>query len=397
MKYIKSCGAFLLLLCLQQQATAQLPQVYSVDIAKAEAIKKSAASVKTVTDNIRQLSKQADKYMSRTYGSVMDKNVLPPCGNKHEYLSMAKYFWPDPTKPDGKPYIRKDGQKNPANDLISDDKNFDDMIDAVHTLSWAYYFTNEEKYASKCIGLIRFWFLDPATYMEPNLNHAQVRTGIDTGSNSGLIDTHELPQVVDAIGLLRSSPSWTKADEQGMKQWFTSYLHWLRTSINGKKEAKAKNNHGTFYDLQIVTIASFIGDNKIAAEMLQSGFARLASQVEPDGKQPLELERTLALGYSTFNLEAWELLATAAAVNGVDFWNYQTSDGRSIRKAIDYLIPYAVEGKEWPYQQINPYKTQDFYRVLLVAADKYNDESYRKAAAKIKSPGNNVFVKLFFE
>jgi hypothetical protein len=271
------------------------------------------------------------------------------------------------------------------------------MIGAVHTLSWAYYFTDKEKYAEKCINLIRFWFLDTATYMAPNLNHAQVRMGIDTGSNSGLIDTHQLPEVIDAIGLLRSSKLWKTTDEQGMKQWFSSYLNWLRTSKNGIKESKEKNNHRTFYDNQIVTIALYCDDEKIADKMLQSEYARIASQIEPDGKQPLELERTLALSYSTFNLEAWSLLATAAATQGVDLWHYETKDGRSIRKAIDFLMPYALGEKKWEYQQINPYKAYDYYRILLIAADEYKDDTYRKAAEKIKESNKNIFVKLFYE
>jgi hypothetical protein len=397
MRQIKRGILFITVIFFQQQAMAQLPQLYLIDAAKVDAIKKSAATNKATADNIRQLAKEGDKVLKRQFGSVMDKKVAPPCGNMHEYLSMAKYFWPDPTKPDGKPYIRKDGQKNPANDLVSDDKNFDEIISALNTLSWSYYFTNDEKYAAKGIELMRFWFLDTATYMAPNLNHAQVRTGIDTGSNSGIIDTHSLPQVVDAIGLFRSSKLWQPSDEQGMKQWFTDYLDWLRTSKNGKKEAEAKNNHGTFYDMQVVTIALFCGKDKIAEQMLQSEFARIANQVQPDGKQPFELERTLALGYSVFNLEAWGYLANAAETKGVDLWHYQTTDGRSIKKAIDYLLPFVTEGKQWEYQQINTYKVYDFYRLLLIAADKFKEEAYRKAAEKIKDSNKNIFVKLFFE
>lgn len=397
MKQITRCIYLIAGLFFQQQAMAQLPTLYSIGAAKVDAIKKNAATNKATAENIKQLSKNADKILNKQFGSVMDKNTAPPCGNMHEYLSMAKYYWPDPTKPDGKPYIRKDGEKNPANDLVSDDKNFDGLVDAVHTLSWAYYFTNEEKYATKGIELIRFWFLDTATYMAPNLNHAQLRTGIDTGSNSGIIDTHGLPRIIDAIGLLRLSKTWTAKDEQGTKQWFTDYLQWLQTSKNGKKEAQAKNNHGTFYDLQIVTIALFCGKEKIADQMLQSEFTRIANQIEPDGKQPLELERTLALSYSTFNLEAWSLLANAAGTKGVDLWHYQTADGRSIKKAIDYLMPFVIDGQKWNYKQIGPYKTYDFYRLLLIAADKFKDDTYRKAAEKIRDSNKNIFVKIFFE
>jgi hypothetical protein len=380
-----------------KMSAQQVPKLYLVNAEKVAGIKKNAASNKTTTENIKQLARQADKLLQQHFGSVMDKNVAPPCGNMHEYLSLAKYYWPDPAKPDGKPYIKKDGQKNPDNDKVSDDKNFDDMVSAVNTLSWAYYFTNEEKYATKSIELLRMWFLDTATRMIPNLNHAQVRTGIDTGVSTGIIDTHELPKVTDAIGLLASSKSWTKADEQGLKQWFTEYLKWLRTNKNGKKESEAKNNHGTFYDVQIVTIALFCGENEVADKMLQTTFGRLANQIEPDGKQPLELVRTLAMSYSTFNLEAWSLLANAAETRGVDLWNYKTANGSSIKKAIDYLLPYVIDGKKWEYQQINAYKTYDFYRLLLIAADKFKDDNYRGQADKIKDSNKNIFTKLFYE
>ncbi len=397
MLFIKKYYIFFAVMLIQHGLMAQVPQLYLVNATKMVTIKKNAFANKVTTENIKQLAKQGDKILGQQFGSVMDKKFIPPCGNMHEYMSMARYYWPNPTKPDGKPYIKKDGQKNPANDLVSDDKNFDDMVAAVNTLSWAYFFTNDEKYAAKSIGLLRFWFLDTATLMLPSLNHAQIRTGIDTGVSTGIIDTHNLPQVVDAIGLLRSSKYWKTSDETGMKQWFSQYLLWLRTSKNGKKESEAPNNHGTFYDVQIAIIALYCGENTVANNMLQTGFARIASQIEADGKQPLELARTASLGYSTFNLEAWFSFANAAKTQGVDLWHYQTTDGKSLRKAIDFLMPFVTEGKPWPYQQINPYKTQDFYRLLLIAAEEFKDDNYRKQAEKIKDSNKNILIKLFYE
>lgn len=385
------CLFLIILFSFGYSVQAQPPALYLVSGKTAEKAKSNASP-----ENIAKLKKLADKLVAKQFGSVVDKNFTPPCGNMHEYMSMARYYWPDPTKPDGKPYIKKDGQKNPANDLISDDKNFDDLVDAVHDLSWAYYFTGEEKYAAKSAGLLRFWFIDTATFMMPNLNHSQIRSGIDTGVSTGIIDTHNLPQVLDAIVLLRPSKSWTKADEAGMKNWFTQYLQWLTTSTNGKKESQAKNNHGTFYDAQAIAIALFCSEKDLAHKIIQNDYNRLAWQIEPDGKQPLELERTLALGYSTFNLDAWTRLATTAETEGVDLWHYETKDGRSIRKAVDYLIPYAVENKKWDYQQIGAYKTQDFYRLLLVAADKFNDNTYRQQAEKIKDSNKDVLVSLLY-
>lgn len=371
---------------------AQSPKIYLVSSAGAVRAQKNASP-----ENVNKLKRQADKLLDKEFGSVMDKTFTPPCGNMHEYMSMAKYYWPDTTKPDGKPYIRKDGQKNPANDLVSDDKNFDNLVAAVNTLSWTYFFTHEEKYAAKTTELIRFWFLDTATFMLPNLNHAQIRSGIDTGVSTGIIDTHNLPQVADAVGLLQGSKSWTPADEEGIKKWFSAYLKWLVSSKNGKKEAEAKNNHGTFYDVQVAAIALFCGEKDIAGDILKNDYKRLAWQIEPDGKQPLELERTLALSYSTFNLEAWTLLGNIAATESVDLWNFKTSDDRSIQKAIDYLIPFATGEKPWECQQIGTYKTGDFYRLLLIAADKFHDDRYRQQAMKIKNSNKNVLVSLLYE
>ena len=375
----------------QQNGDAQQPKLYLVEANTAATAKKNASS-----EYVELLIKQADKWVSKKYGSVMDKKFVPPCGNMHEYMSRARYYWPDPSKPDGLPYIKKDGEKNPDNDLISDDKNFDDLIDAVNDLSWTYYFTDEESYAKKATELIRFWFLDTATKMLPNLNHAQIRTGIDTGVSTGIIDTHNLPKVLDAIGLLRSSKHWKPTDEAGTKEWFKEYLNWLLTSNHGKKERAAKNNHGTFYDMQAASIALFCDDNKVADEILQQDFVRLALQIETDGKQPLELERTAALSYSTFNLEAWSMVANIAETKGIDLWHYETKDGRSIKKAIDFLVPYVIEGKPWAYKQNNPYKKQDFYRLLLIAAVKFNDYSYKKKAEKIDEPKKNILTKLFY-
>lgn len=397
MKTVKNYIICILMLCLQYQLAAQTPQLILQDANKVAAIKKAAKSDDSTKQNIKQLVKQANKLLSRPFGSVMDKKIAPPCGNMHEYMSLARYFWYDSSKPDGKPYIRRDGQKNPEVDKISDDNNFDHLVAAVHTLSWAYYFTDDNKYAEKATQLIRFWFLDTATMMLPNLNHAQMTTGSDTGRGSGIIDTHNLPEILDAIGLLRSSNYWKKEDEKGIKQWFNDYLTWMLTSKNGKHEGKTKNNHKTFYDNQIASIALFCGRDDVANNIFSNAKKLIESQVGPDGKQPEELVRTLGISYSMFNIQAWFLLANVAEKKGVDLWHFETTDGRSIKKALDYLMPYIVDGKKWEYQQIGSYKAREFYSLLLQAADKLKDDNYRKQAEKIKNTNTDVLVKLFYE
>src|SRR5215831_17811958 len=59
------------------------------------------------------LIKAADRALEQKPLSVVDKKKVPPSGDKHDYLSQAPYWWPDPSKPDGLPYIRRDGETIP--------------------------------------------------------------------------------------------------------------------------------------------------------------------------------------------------------------------------------------------------------------------------------------------
>ena len=87
--------------------------------------------------------------------SVMNKGVAPPSGDKHDYMSQAPYWWPDPSKPGGRPYIRRDGERNPEINRISDHASLGRIISAVSTLGLAYYFTADDKYAAHAARLTR--------------------------------------------------------------------------------------------------------------------------------------------------------------------------------------------------------------------------------------------------
>ena len=53
------------------------------------------------------LQAEADKLLDVQPLSVMMKEKVPASGNKHDYMSQARYYWPDPTKPDGLPYVSR--------------------------------------------------------------------------------------------------------------------------------------------------------------------------------------------------------------------------------------------------------------------------------------------------
>jgi hypothetical protein len=298
---------------------------------------------------------EADELLTLKPASVMDKPLTAVSGDKHDYFSYGPYWWPDPTRPDGLPYVRRDGERNPAALENTDDAPFSVLGPAVETLGLAYWFSGDERYAQKAALLARVWFLDPATRMNPNFQHAQAIPGITDGRGIGIIEARRLIDVNEGLALLAGSPVWTGADRAAFDDWLTEFHGWLTTSRNGRDERAADNNHGSWYDAQVAHLALVLGHNADAKKVLGEGLTlRLARQVEPDGSQPRELARTQSLGYSIYNLEALFVCARLAEHVGVDWWSFATSDGRSLRSALAYLAPYVDPAKPWPRKDLHP-------------------------------------------
>jgi hypothetical protein len=299
-------------------------------------------------------------------------------------MSMGPYWWPNPDTKDGLPYIRKDGERNPEIYKITDHVYEGKMTNAVYSLSLAHYITNDPKYSNKAVQLIRVWFLDDSTKMNPNLNYAQGIPGICTGRGIGIIELSSIYNIIDAVKILETSNEWSGKDDEKIRNWLEKYLNWLTISQYGNDEFNWKNNHGSWYDLQTASIALFLGKVELAKEIIERvKTKRIDLQIKPDGKQPLELERTKSWGYSVFNLNALFHLAYLGDNVGVDLWNYETPDGGSIRKALDYILPFTLNMDEWKYEQIQKIDIDSIYPLLILAEKKFNKNIYSDWKKKI--------------
>ena len=298
---------------------------------------------------------RADRVLKDDVVSVTEKTILPASGDVHDYISMGRYWWANPATPDGLPYIRKDGQSNP--EIYNYDRyKLDQMAKAVIALGYAYYFTKDEQYADKAMEQLDTWFLNKKTRMNPNANYGQMVPGHDEGKGraEGIIDMYIFVEMLDCVTLLSASKAMSPNDLKGIKTWFSDLLDWMLTSEIGIEEYNAKNNHGMAYDVQAVAYALFAERTDIAKRFIDEfPTKRLFKQIKPDGSQPLELARTIAMHYSLFNIGHMLDMCALAKSMDIDLYAVKSDDNRSIAKAIEFVLPYLGKPQsEFPYQQI---------------------------------------------
>jgi hypothetical protein len=371
-----------------------------VDFYKIEKVKKQVqkGDQKYLPAYTRLLEK-AEMALAEKSPSVTDKKRVPPSGDKHDYLSMGPYWWPDTTKPGGLPYIRRDGEVNPETRgefVDTDAKN--KLFSNVETLGWAYYFSGEKKYAEKALQLLETWFVNPETRMNPNLNFAQGIQGRMDGRGIGIIDWSGINKIISPIQILNAHGILPETTKILLFEWFEEYLDWLLNSEYGRDEDDYFNNHGTWYDVQVVGIQMMLGKIEMAKTRLeQAKTKRIVSQIEPDGSQPLELERTKSLGYSTMNLRGFLHLAFMGEKLGVGLWNFESEDGRSIQKALGFLLPFAQGEKKWEYQQLGDLDDaiESLKTDFLMAAGIAGNPEFITVAQSVKQPQNLLETLLY--
>ena len=358
-----------------------------------------AGSVTIPPRLMQRLEETANEALQRGPYTVVDKKTLPPSQNPHDYWHPAPYFWPNPIPIPGLPYIRKDGQRVPGTRLYEpmsdnyDRTRLQRLFDDTFILALAGSVTSNSRFDAHAAQLIRRWFLDPETAMSPHLEYAQVRKGWNRnrGSSSGLIEAKDFYYFLDAVRLLEQRDALGASESSAFREWLSQYLHWLQTSPQGVKERSSLNNHGTYYDLQVGAIAAFLGEDKLLRHTLLDSRFRIVQQFAADGSQPEELKRTTTAHYCCFNLQGWIHLAQLAESCGEDLWGFEGPQGQSIRKAMEWLLPFM--GKAWPYQQIDEFDMDRFYPIYHAYREHYG---VPPGLENIEVPDKMAIKPLFF-
>jgi hypothetical protein len=289
----------------------------------------------------------ADEALRESARTVTASRSSRSAGGLHDFFSEGDYWWPDPKNPDG-PYVQRDGLSNPGN-FVDHRRDLMRLSVQVPALAAAFRLTGDERYARHAGRHLRAWFLDPETRMAPHLRYAQAIHGITTGRAQGVIDTLHLVEVARAVEALEGSPALTPAEDSAVRSWFREYLAWLTTDAKAIQERDARNNHATCWVLQVAAFAHLVGDETQLADA-RSRFKTIivASQIAPDGSFPEELRRTKPYGYALFNLEALAGVAQTLSTPDDDLWTFETPDGRGLRRALAYMVPFIRDKKTWP-------------------------------------------------
>lgn len=334
-----------------------------------------------------ELIKEANACLVLEPEKVTDGD-LPPSRDKHDFYAIGKYAWPNPKTPDGMPYIRKDCDINPeAGGAKFDLARYNHTVERIKLLSLAWFYSQDEKYAKKASQLLRIWFIDEATRMNPHFECASALPGVHKGMAIGIIFGVTLVEMTDCVKLLSLSDSWTEKDNTALKRWFSDYVHWLRTSKFGIQEKKAQNNHGTWYSAQIAVYSLYTGQIEHVREMVEFGKQQIQEQIAPDGSLPHEVKRDWAFSYSVYGLRAFTVLAICGDHIGEDLWSYKTSDGRSLQSAYLFMAPYLSGQKTWEWGVVRENEQTERMALPMMkwAAEKYHSTTLMQAVKHLNT------------
>lgn len=199
--------------------------------------------------------------------------------------------------------------------------------------------------------------------MNPNFEFSQIKLG-HPNSGGATISANHFLDVIEGIQLIKNSNAWSKKEQQHMESWFKKYLDWMLNSKKGAKERKASNNIGTYYTVQAATYALFSKQEKLAKKIIEEDAPkRIADQIDETGAMSKELKRATPWDYVKYNLDAFKYLVNVAQKTNVDLWNYEAPNKGSIKKAFEWLVPYAKDEKKWNYGK-KVYKKSAFRIVL---------------------------------
>lgn len=290
-------------------------------------------------------------------------------GNPHDYFSQGPYWWPNPEDPDG-PFIRRDGEIYPGR-FNDHHAWFGQLADTVLALATSGYYLEEKPFLDRAAELLRVWFIDEKTRMNPHMRYGQLIPGICDGRPIGLIELNSVDRIIHALGFFSEEPDYADL-LAGMRVWIGEMLDWLLIPGGfGEEECCNGNNHATWCVAHMVTFAAFL-DREDVIPVCEKWYREvLLPQIAADGSLPKELARTRSYHYTRFGLDPFALICEVMLKYGINLWNEENAQGGSLRKAAAFLLPAVENPFSWKWPQILGDDTSDSF-FLQYAAKRLN-------------------------
>ena len=310
-----------------------------------------------ITPLIENLIQKATRALTLGPYSVTQKTQTPKqTKEKRYYYSVRPYYWPESELPpevadqvkqglvrvDNGGFVHRDGHRVRGTVIGGDaQERFDRsqawyIVDNVTTLALAWYYTGDIKFASKATNLTRVFFIDKKTGMIPSLLYAQ------DGDRTGLIDWKDFYYMLDALVLLENSGEFKPEDVKAMRVWCAQLAMWIMKSEQGRDEGNSLNNHGLYFDIQVLSLAIYAMHDDMIDETRSRLLYRLTKMpplghFDINGSSPHEVARPTALHYVTFDLVGWVHAALLV---------------ESVRKHAE--LPNAMQSLWWARHQDTP-------------------------------------------
>ncbi|MCC5940049.1 MAG: alginate lyase family protein, partial [Balneolaceae bacterium] len=357
-------------------------------------------SVPHLIEEYDLLIEGADRFLSHNFRYVTEKPQVPAGGSINDYVSISRYWHPDST---GAHTIYRDGVTNPMVEQF-DRPKLAEMSSGVYTLALAYYLSKNEDYAEKASEILKKWFFEPYSRMNPNMDFAQVRLGVpDTGGGGspGIIDANDFIQVVDAVSLLYDSNSWSGNNHIELKEWFYHFSRWIIRNYNA--DAYNVTNVSTWLDVQraIYFMLSEQEDKLNSDFYIPPVSERISTQFNTDGVQPFEVTRGRPQHYVYFNLRGYMNLTHLRknrTATDRDWQILNTQNIGGLEPALSMIANHVLNLSEPGTFISEPgFDECRYYEILKPAAVAFNSELYENAAMELVRSGcRNSAISLVY-
>jgi len=351
--HLITLSTFLLFSVPSISKTYNFAQLNEESMASMKVILKDLKATRQQRKAYNSLLANANKALKSKAESVIYKSLTPPSKDKHDYLSISRYWWPNENTPNGLPWVQKNGQPNPSTKTDQVDRNrLGRMVKNVHSLALAYYFSNKDAYAKKGVELVDTWFTSDKTFMNPHLEYAQLVPGKKGGRSSGILDGRGIGiYVMDAVKILKQTKYWDEDKELFFDEWVSEYLNWLVKNRLGEQASEKKNNHGAWYLAHVASVAWYIEDIDTVKRISALAKKLIDQQIDSNGLLIHEIDRPDSFFYSAFNMEALSRLSMITSKVGSNLWRHKSDKNIGMIDALDYLAKYSKGDVKWPHSK----------------------------------------------